>query len=268
MRFSFMKLAKLYGVSLYCAAVICIVNAVFGYGDGCLKYIWDVAVGQWYLNAYAILMCLAPILNEGCRSIAEKFKADRKVGVMMVLPMIFCAFGWSFSTTLPIVRDYVPRATGLSSYSFLTLLGAYCVARFWRGCENSGMKPRFPTIIVLCILAVSLGAAAIGLNDYNSPFALAIAASTFYLARNASFPAAIGKACVWLGPSMFSVYLLHSSGRTWWALAKCEDILLGIGMPIIAVWGVTAIIVFSVCVVLDLPRRLFAGLLTQRSRGV
>ena len=79
MRFSFMKLTKLYGVSLYCAAVICIVNAVFGYGDGCLKYIWDVAVGQWYLNAYAILLCLAPILNEGCRSIAEMPRNSRLI---------------------------------------------------------------------------------------------------------------------------------------------------------------------------------------------
>ena len=130
------------------------------------------------------------------------------------------------------------------------------------------MKPRFPTIIVFCILAVSLGAAAIGLNDYNSPFALAIAASTFYLARNASFPAAIGKACVWLGPSMFSVYLLHSSGRTWWALAKCEDFLLGFGIPIVAVWVFTAFTVFTVCVALDLPRRLFAGLLSRRNKEV
>ena len=266
-RFKYWKVVKLYAVSFYCAAIVFAFNFAFGMSSGA-RDVLNIATGQWYLNAYAVLMCFAPILNEGCRALSEKFATDRMAATKLATPLVLCAFGWSFATTLPVVKGYIPKPVGLASYSFLTLIGAYCAARIWRECEIRCGELRIRNAHIVVFLLLSVVASAIGLNDYNSPFALAIAFGTFYLAKNAKECRFAGRVCSWLGPSMFSVYLLHSSGRTWWALAKCEDFLLGLGMPIVAVWGVTAFAVFTVCVAFDIPRRLFVGLLTQRSKRV
>ena len=130
-RFSCKKVVKLYAVSFYCAAIVFAFNFSLRMSGGA-REVWNVATGQWYLNAYAVLMCFAPILNEGCRSLSEKFAADRMAAIKLAMPLVLCAFGWSFATTLPVVREYIPKPVGLESYSFLTLIGAYCVARIWR----------------------------------------------------------------------------------------------------------------------------------------
>ena len=245
-RFSPVKLFKLYAMSLYCAIVISFVNAVAGIGGFSVREVWSIAVGQWYLNAYAVLMCCAPVLNEGCKS------------VKVISPIVLCAFGWSFATTLPVIREIVPHTAGLEAYSFMTLIGTYCVARILRQRKEHYCRLWRGRQIAVSVLAISLLIAALGLGDYNSPFALLIAATSFYLVKSVQFPAVVGRTCSLLGPSMFCVYLLQSSGCTWWAIQRIEDAMLGVGLPLFLTFICASIVLFAVCVAIDIPRRLLA----------
>ena len=183
-----------------------------------------------------------------------------------LFPIMLCAFGWSFATTLPIVSVYVPSTPGLTAYSFLTLLGVYVVARFLRRCYDTNPNLRFllsnKRFLVLIVCAC-LFCAAIGLGDYNSPFAFAIASGTFLLAMRMKIPIWLSRICAWLGPTMFSVYLIHSHGYAWKYLEVIENGFLNAGFGLPFAYIFTATSVFCVCVVLDVPRRMLSRILIQ-----
>ena len=248
MRFSFMKVAKLYGISLYCATVFVIFDAVVSGGGIDFRKIVNVASKQWFLNAYVVVMCFAPMVNVAVEQMAIKH----------LYPIMLCAFGWSFATTLPVVCKYVPPTHGLTAYSFLTLLGVYIVARFARKCHEN--NPAFQLLIanrklIALIVCVCLVCAAIGLNDYNSPFALVIAAGAFLLLLRMKIPTWLSRICIWLGPTMFSVYLMHSHGYAWKYLTAVEEYFLNVGVRLPFAYLLTAMCVFCTCVVWDMPRR-------------
>ena len=187
--------------------------------------------------------------------------AIERMTIKELIPILLCVFGWSFATTLPIVNEYVPTAVGLTAYSFLTLFGVYVVARFVRRLYDS--NDRFRRCagnmkIVLSILCVCGVMAAIGLGDYNSPFALVLAGSFLLLFKACHLPDWAGKLCSWLGPSIFSVYLMHSHGQAWGYLREEQDFLLERGVPLGFAYLFTALTVFLVCIVADFPRRLVA----------
>ena len=69
-------------------------------------------------------------------------------------------------------------------------------------------------------------------------------------------PDCLGRVCVWLGPSMFSIYLFHSHTASFVYMQRFEDCLLGAHLPLALMYVVTAVLVFLLCVVADLPRRL------------
>ena len=250
-RFSIAKIVKLYGICLYCAAMFVIVDGVSHGGGINLVEILDFARRRWFLNAYAVVMCFAPMVNS----------AVERMTFRALYPLLLCAFGWSFATTLPVVKDYVPRTPGLAAFSFLTLLGVYVVARFCRRLydTNDGFH-RFVANrkFLAAIIAPSLLLAAIGFGDYNSPFAVLLAAGTFFVFHAFNLPDGIGRVFVWLAPSMFSVYLMHSHGHAWEYLKAVEDAVLSRGLPLPIAYLATACCVFVACVVLDLPRRLVA----------
>ena len=196
-------------------------------------------------------MCIAPIVN---------LAVDRMT-VKDVWPLLLCAFGWSFATTFPVVGRYIPAPSGLTAYSFLTLLGVYVVARFVRRLHDSDV--RFREFVAngkmfLPIIGICLVFAAVGLGDYNSPFALTLAGSVLLLIKNCRISKHLGSVCAWLGPSMFSVYLMHSHGYGWGYLRMIQDGLIDKDVPIGIGYFLTALTVFCACTVADLPRRLVA----------
>ena len=251
-RFSIGKVLKLYGISLYCATMFVMFDMfVSGGGGNFLITIYKMATSQWYLNAYVVVMCIAPIIN----------LASDRITVKELFPLLLCAFGWSFATTLPYVGGRVPHAHGLEAYSFLTLLGAYVAARTLRMLDNNG-KLNFlqgHNAWILMGACLCLMMSALGLNDFNSPFSLLLAGGFLLLMRNLKMPHWLGHAFAWLGPSMFSVYLLHSHEHAWKYLKVVQDWSLSIGMPLGIAYLVTAMTVFLVCILADVPRRIFAA---------
>ena len=256
-RFSVVKVIKLFGISFYCAMMFVAFDVLVSnsFNGNCFMRVYGIAKGQWFLNAYVIVMCFAPMVD---------LAVDRMT-VKELYPLVLVAFLWSFATTLPIV-SYVPSSQGLTAYSFLTLLGVYVVARFAkRVYDEGGVFCRLVSNrkVVLLIIGISLVMAAIGLGDYNSPFAIMIAGGMFFLVKHCGIPSWLGRVCVWLGPSMFAVYLMHSHGQGWGYLREIQDGLLLRNVPIGGAYLLTALVVFVVCIVADLPRRMAAILLKK-----
>lgn len=65
-KFTWMKLAKLYGIGLYCAMVYGLI-ASWGEANWLIaapKLAWfKLTHGFWFLHAYALMMCLVPLVN-------------------------------------------------------------------------------------------------------------------------------------------------------------------------------------------------------------
>ena len=256
-RFSLAKVIKLFGISLYCAVVFVAFDAHFSdlSGGSYFVRVYAIAKGQWFLNAYVIVMCFAPMVN----------LAIDRMTVKELYPLVLVAFGWSFATTLPIWR-YVPSSPGLTAYSFLTLLGVYVVARFARRAYDEGghfYELMENKKVLLMIVGMCLIMAAIGLGDYNSPFAITIAGGMLFVVKDCGVASWLGRVCVWLGPSMFSVYLMHSHGQGWGYLQWLQDSLLAWDVPLVVAYLLTALGVFAVCVAADLPRRIVVMLLKR-----
>lgn len=250
-KFSIAKVLKLYGISFYCAIMYASFDMVVSGEGGVIEKVFNIAISQWFLNAYVVVMCIAPIVN---------LAVDRMT-VKDMCPLLLCAFGWSFATTLPVVGRYIPAPSGLTAYSFLTLLGVYVVARFVRRLHESDVRFREFAAngkMLLPIIGICLVLAAVGFGDYNSPFALMLAGGVLLLVNDCRISDRIGKACAWLAPSMFSVYLMHSHGHGWGCLRMIQDGLIDKGVPTGIAYLLTALTVFSVCTVADLPRRLVA----------
>lgn len=256
-KFSVGKLIKLYGISAYCAAVYVGLDEIIQGGGvevgACILRIIKITKGQWFLNAYAVLMCLAPMVNAA---------VDMKTSQKILGPLLLCAFGWSFATTLPIIGEWVPKANGLTAYSFLTLLGAYATARVLHehGLPAKAAKTLENKWVLAGAILLCAVMCAIGFNDYNSPFALLMAALTFLAFQRWQAPSWLGTVGVWLAPSMFSVYLIHSHGYAWGYLKASEDWLMGYGLPIWGAWILMALAIFVLGVGLDMPRRMGAKL--------
>ena len=62
-KFSFAKVLKLYGVSLYCALVVVLFDLVVDrqaiFGLVSMQTVWHIATEHWFVNSYAVLMLLA-----------------------------------------------------------------------------------------------------------------------------------------------------------------------------------------------------------------
>lgn len=104
--------------------------------------------------------------------------------------------------------------------------------------------------IAVPLLWVATG---VGLGDYNSPFAFALACGMFVVVRRIGDKTGLtgstgfgANVIAWLGPSMFSVYLMHTNEVGFPLLAKLDAEIGVVG---------AAVVVFIGCVVLDLPRR-------------
>lgn len=265
-RFSFLKLIKLYCISFYCAACYVLFDVLMTGGLGSVNFVdigircYRIAIGQWFLNAYVVLMCFAPILNLACSQLViSKWDYGQVRKCLQILgPLFVCVFGWSFATTLPIVGKLLPQSVGVTAYSFLMMLGVYTGAR-WLRLNDHWIRPlilkqkKFVIIgACVCLLAMCLG-----FEDYNSPFSFSFAAICFYAFNQVQVPQKVGAVCVWLAPSMFSVYLMHSHGYAWDYLKCIESYLVGNRLPLSVVFLCTASAIFGASVLLDMPRRFF-----------
>lgn len=265
-KFSLHKMLQLYGIGIYCTVCFVLFDAVlcgksYTFFDFCFKCIREIR-HQWFLNAYIVLMCFVPFLNGTCCEITQKIKLkDFKFMVNTVAPLLVCVFGWSFATTLPLLKDVVPYAVGVSEASFLTLIGIYVIARLAN--LNRDLLHKYlgwvENKIAFCgVFVTTILLAVIGLSNTNSLVAVALASITFYLFTHIKLPIVLCRLCNWLAPSMFSVYILHVHRDVWGYLQNIESFFVSHwNIPIPLMFLLTASVIFMVCVALDMPRRCF-----------
>ena len=261
-KFSLTKLAKLYGVALFCATW-CGVSVWMNGGSarGCLESIVSHLRVWWFVNAYIMLMLMAPMINYAMES------SSRDKLLEISAPILILVFGWEFLTIVPSIREWIPADRGFGTHSGLTLVGIYVASRLYRllNIEQklSGRMWLFGWVVSGVICALNFG-------KYNSPFALIFAAASFALMKRLGETklygkfSSLGDVCVFLGPSMLSVYLLHVGGvihLLWLKPVTASGIgkwLTALGVPTYPRLFLAIIIVFAICVVVDLARR--AGL--------
>lgn len=209
-RFSFRKLAKLYGTAIFCAVIMTTIlmrsdYVAVQFGSTWSAQFFRMVKNYWFLHAYAVMMMFAPLVN----SVVDRpFTVESKREVFWsMLPVVVLSFGWSFAATFRWTESWMPRSSGFGAYTGLTLIGSYAVARY---CRWSGCLSRIPLGYSLAIFAVCCILATLKLGRYNSPVALIMAALTFKWATSLKIQTTgLVRAIALLAPSMFSVYLLQ-----------------------------------------------------------
>lgn len=252
-KFSWGKLGRLYVLAAVCALV-----GVFAewahLGDMDFAANWILYMKWfWFLHAYVILMMFAPILN-----LAIIQGGGYKLTVM---PIVVLAFGWSYLYEIGHLKPFVFPASGLGAYTPLTLIGIYLLARLFRVYE---LDVKMPTKYVLVTIALCLPFAAIGLAPYNSLFAFCIAAGLFVLFKRF---VKCGEWVLFVAPSMFSVYLLHSTKPGLDFIREAGNYIVAQGMSKYIMFLIVAIVLFVVCVTIDLVRRFVAFSLRKACNG-
>ena len=201
----------------------------------------NVSLNAWFLNGYVIVLCFAPIIE-------KVFRDEERVKIL--LPFIILIFGWTFLSELPYLTLITPKASGIGSYSGLTLLGVYVCGRLARFYERHYPISKRVTFIVLlsCLLMCMLG-----FGNYASLFAVIVALCLFSLFKLVTPSAIVQKLIAFFGASLFSVYLLHSNCIGFQIIKDLESVIC-----IKGIFGCVccAMVVMVGCLMLDIPRRL------------
>lgn len=252
------KVLRLYGVAVFCGVLIVALGVMWarwdvGFDVQTLRMLCSRCFGAWFLNAYVVMMCLAPLIDRTLDAVSFR------EGCARLLTFLLIAFGWSFLVSLQPLQGFVPAADGLGSHTPLTLLGAYAVGRLYRLSKlEAWLTWRRLTIGFMCVAALLL----LGFGYYASPASMALAVLAFAAFRRIRWPGWLGRAAVVLGPSMFAVYVLHDNPlgyaviRDWTEWLVATRRLFGPELAHIAV----AAVIFVGCCVLDVPRRVLVRL--------
>ena len=207
-----------------------------------------------------MLMLFSPLINQALTT------CENRRGLLQVaLPVLFVVFIWSFLCIVPGVKEIMPGDRSFGTHNGVTLIGIYIGARLFRLLQLEGKLPRWGWWLVW------IGSGffcACNLGKYNSPFALIFVAASFTLFKQLGeskfyyYLKGLGAVCLFLEPSMLSVYLLHVGGVvTFLGLGTlttetCFTTLCEKGFaPTAALWMVI-VLSFVACVGIDLLRRL------------
>ena len=252
LKFSISKLLKLYGNAFYVVAILWIVKAYI-IGDGwTLVSAIKVFRDYWFLNAYAVLMLLAPALNK----ITEK-NEQGKLDSRILAPMLCITFVWAFLNSIEGVWSFVPKSKGVEPFSAFMMMGVYVAARIMRS-----MFPvdRISGSFLFLIAVFSLPFVLLGLHSYASPFSLALAIVVFAVFKKSVVLGKTGQVLRWMVPSLFSVYLFHAPPEICIPMMKCLIARFSnCGMPVGVSAIMVALLVFVLGILLDMPRRLLGG---------
>lgn len=246
--FKWMKVVRLLGTAVWCAVVSCLVCGAPG--------MWfKTLLSYWFVWAYLALMLLSPIVDAAI----ERVKEGQCSYLKLLVPAAFLVFGWGTLAVNHFTIRLTPQTPGLESYSGLTLLGIYVVVRLLR---VSGVLAKLSLGGEVAIAVIGFVFVLAGVSQYNSPFALMLALGVFLLVIRAK-PIG-GKIVNVVSPSMFAVYLYHT-GPFFGVIRTFEQYLVEIcGLPVFVTYFVMASSIFCGAIILDLPRRLVARILTQK----
>lgn len=255
LKFKLSKLLGLFAIAIYCGLFAFAVEVLSGmqvlsFDYETIRHVKRLCLHPWFLIAYAFLMCMAPMVD------AVLDKMEIKSLPRLLAPVLLLIFLWSFLSQAPVVGLIMPPAEGFQAYSGMTLLGVYMAARLCRRVDFESLLTLKRLVLLLCVSFLFTGMLRCG--EYNSPFAVILAASFFAIFRKISVPTWIGRCLLILGPSMFSVYLMHSDSFGFHLIKQLAATATETyHLPILVAYGLTALCIFGGCVIADVPRRVF-----------
>ena len=248
-KFSWLKVLRLYGVAAYGAIVSGAIAGLLGDvhdAHQMLLLMLNNFRAYWFVHAYVIMMMFAPLIDI---AVSEPF--PHRGSAILVLVFI-----WSFLGEVRYVKWLVPVSAGLTQLSGYTLIGIYFAARLLRKYESRLQLIRRRSL--LCAAVFGLIVSVLHFGFYQSPFQFLFAASLFMMFKKLP----IGnspKTCHilrLLTPSVFAVYVIHTNSTGIYLLKALDQILMHEMPSGIVVTFLVGIIVFFVSAVLDMPRRL------------
>lgn len=251
-RFSMRKLLKLYGLVAYASFVILLLGLLLGRIDGSLLQFWVRNFrGYWFVNSYAILMMLAPLVDYVIDDMDTSNWRNSKA-FNAIIPLLILVFIWGGLRTLPYFMNILPEKSAPGPYSGYSLLGIYLAARLTRkfdfGTTISTSK------LIITIIICELGCA-FGLGEYTSPVSLIVAGGLFLLIKRMQVAHRVGGVVVFIAPSLFVIYLLHDNFVAQRLMTTFQEWFYGNVTGMLA-YIATGVVVFFSCLAIDLPRRL------------
>ena len=247
-RFKLSKLFGVYGVGAFSAFIT---TCLFYYHNPvvCGGLFWRFGYtfkDYWFLNAYALLMLMSPLLNLALRSIRNK------EGFAAVSLAVICVVGWSFVSQLPVLRSWLPTSAGLQNYSGFMFMGIYLIAGVWREFDFA----RHVGCGVFCCLIAITAIYPLSLGAYSSPFSIAVAGMAFCLCKRLVLPAWGERICSFISPSLFSIYLIHTNQFGFEILCRLRTYLAEDYCPYPLACFITGVVVFAICLAIDMIRRI------------
>lgn len=247
LQFKLVKVLRLIGLGAFCAGVVGMTDFWMRGGGGLVGYFLSAFRGWWFLWAYLVLLCFAPLINA-----AFENRSVREV-VRLVGPVFVLVYGWSYAGVVPMVRDWIPMPIGFGGLTFLSLIGVYIAVRLL-------VKLNFEFFMnwkIACIcMSFYIVVGFWGLWHYWWIPALGMSASLFWCFHVFRLPRWITTIGVFLAPSMLPIYLLHMSGPSLHLMRTFEHYAVEeLHWPLSIVFGATAVLAFLGCAVIDLARR-------------
>lgn len=263
--FRFAKAFRLLATGAWCAFVGVVLQCFWLKQEiSVLEAFLSIFNGYWFLWAYLVLMIIAPLINRGMAvcSRAELLK--------MITPIILLVFGWNWlACVLPVKFGVVlPSPKGFGSHTYLTLIGIYIVARASRllGLDARDLRRYVLIVMLVCLSVVWVDGR---LGTYNSLFSVGLAGGIVVLCSRRHLSRWLSKSVRLLLPSVFPVYLYHVSPWGNDLLKETAAQLVSLGVPNgILVWMPVCALIFTLSLLLDVPRRFLVALAMQISECV
>ncbi len=249
------KFIRLLGTALF--VTFCLVTISIFYTPFLLEntnYWSNISIcmrGYWYVWSYCILLILSPIFNSFFKN------ASSAEIIQSLIPILFFAFIWNYLVEIPILQNIVPHFRGAGSMSFVALVCVYYIAMILKKFPiwKTGVLFNLSIFFMCSVFAAVFKHG----RSMTSPLIIATVISSFILIQKIKIPPRLTHIIDYLTPSMFSVYLYHATVPGFNFIGYLKVTLIdNYGVNIYITYCVVTIIVFLLCICLDIPRRICA----------
>lgn len=207
--------------------------------------------GYWFVWSYLVVMLFSPLVQKCSEAVGRNVRD----GLIIVIPIFICVFVWSYATKIPVISNFVPSDGGFGAFSSLTFVGVYACVRIMKTIGVFDKLTR-RQLFVMCFCSAVL--VYVGFYHHNSLFAFIFALSSFLLFINLRLPPWCLKLAHIIAPSMFAIYLFHSTNLGFKLIGIVEKYFVdAFGISIPSTHMITAVMIFTLGLIIDIPRRIF-----------
>lgn len=253
----FGKFLKIYGIVVFYSCLSIFVGRFFLGMNVPLRI-----TGGWYGNTYLCLMLIAPLLNAGIDSLAQKGRGQLGLAWLGFAAVVWINWFSGNSYVGFIAYDVAP-------FTLIQLAFVYITVRAIRKTELVNCI-RLWHLIAMGVIFVCIAIALPGPRlNYLAPHTIAMSVVMLVLfEKYLRFPNWMVRMSSWMAPSMFGIYLLHEVccfGRSLFRFPL--NALTGRGMPPFVAVITSACFCFVACLGVDILRRQMLKWCTQFLRG-